>query len=51
MKTGCSLAEYSKQGYGSKRAVLPIIMMILYICSLPIYIYIQRERERERERD
>jgi hypothetical protein len=28
MKTGCNLAESSKEGYGSKRAVLP--MMIKY---------------------
>jgi hypothetical protein len=28
VKTGCNLAESSKEGYGSKRVVLPIMMMI-----------------------
>jgi hypothetical protein len=28
MKTACNLAESSKDGYGSKRAVLPMMMMI-----------------------
>jgi hypothetical protein len=28
VKTGCNLAEFSKEGYGSKRAVLPITMMM-----------------------
>jgi hypothetical protein len=27
MKTGSNLAEYFKEGYGSKRAVLPMMMM------------------------
>jgi hypothetical protein len=26
MKTGCNLAESSKEGYGSRRAVLPMMM-------------------------
>jgi hypothetical protein len=26
VKTGCNLAESSKEGYGSKRAVLPMII-------------------------
>jgi hypothetical protein len=26
VKTGCNLAESSKEGYGSKRAVLPMMM-------------------------
>jgi hypothetical protein len=28
VKTGCNLAESSKEGYGSKRAVLPMMMMM-----------------------
>jgi hypothetical protein len=28
VKTGCNLAEFSKDGYGSKRAVLPVMTMI-----------------------
>jgi hypothetical protein len=27
VKTGCNLAESSKKGHGSKRAVLPIMMI------------------------
>jgi hypothetical protein len=27
VKPGCNLAESSEEGYGSKRAVLPIMMM------------------------
>jgi hypothetical protein len=27
VKTGCSLAESSVEGYGSKRAVLPMMMI------------------------
>jgi hypothetical protein len=30
MKTGCNLVESSKQGYGSKRAVLPMMMKQFY---------------------
>jgi hypothetical protein len=29
MKTGSNLAEFSKEGYDSKRAVLPIMMIIV----------------------
>jgi hypothetical protein len=29
VKTGCNLAESSKEGYGSKRAVLLMMMMVL----------------------
>jgi hypothetical protein len=29
VKTGCNLAESSKESNGSKRAVLPMMMMIL----------------------
>jgi hypothetical protein len=28
VKTGCDVAESSKEGYGSKRAVLPMMMVI-----------------------
>jgi hypothetical protein len=28
VKTGCNLAESSKEGYGSKRAVLPMMVFI-----------------------
>lgn len=31
VKTGCSLAESSKEGYGSKRVVLPMMMVVLYM--------------------
>jgi hypothetical protein len=29
MKTGCNLAESSKEGYGSRRDVLPMMMIIM----------------------
>jgi hypothetical protein len=29
MKTGCNLAESSEEGYGSKRAVLPTMIMMI----------------------
>jgi hypothetical protein len=29
VKTGCNLAESSKEGCGSKRAVLPMMMMMM----------------------
>jgi hypothetical protein len=29
VKTGCNLAETSKEVYGSKRVVLPMLMMII----------------------
>jgi hypothetical protein len=29
VKTGCNLAEISKKNYGSKRAVLPMTVMIM----------------------
>jgi hypothetical protein len=29
MKTGCNLAGSSKEGYGSKRAVLSMMMMMM----------------------
>jgi hypothetical protein len=31
VETGCTLAEYSKEGYRSKRAVLPMLMMMISI--------------------
>jgi hypothetical protein len=30
VKTGCNQAEFSKEDYGSKRAVLPVMMIIIY---------------------
>jgi hypothetical protein len=33
METGCSLAESSKEGCGSKRAVLPMMMMMMIFCG------------------
>jgi hypothetical protein len=38
VNTVCRLAEYSKEWYGSKRAVLPMMMMIMSKCrpQLPI---------------
>jgi hypothetical protein len=29
VKTSCNLAEFSKEGYGLKRAVLPVMMMMI----------------------
>jgi hypothetical protein len=31
VKIGCNLAEYSKKGYGSERAVLPMMMMMMMV--------------------
>jgi hypothetical protein len=31
VKTGCNLAESSKEGYGPKRVVLPMMMMMMMI--------------------
>jgi hypothetical protein len=31
VKTGCNLAASSKEGYGSKRAVLPMMVVVLYM--------------------
>jgi hypothetical protein len=31
MKTGSNLAKFSKEGYGSKRAVLPMTVMAMMI--------------------
>jgi hypothetical protein len=38
VKTGCSLAESSKEGYGSERAVSPMMMMKMQIHHLQISI-------------
>jgi Na+/glutamate symporter len=32
VKTGPNLAKSSKEGYGSKRAVLPLMMMMILLC-------------------
>jgi hypothetical protein len=37
MKTGCSLAEFSKEGYDPKSAALPMMMTMM------IVIYIHRQ--------
>jgi hypothetical protein len=34
MKTGCNLAEFSKEGYGSKGAVLPLMMMMMMMMMM-----------------
>jgi hypothetical protein len=34
VKTGCSLAESYKEGYGSKWAVLPMMMMMMITCII-----------------
>jgi hypothetical protein len=31
VKTRCNLAESSKEGYGSRRAVLPMMMMMMKV--------------------
>jgi hypothetical protein len=33
VKTRCNLAESSKEGYGPKRAVLPMVMMMMMIMN------------------
>jgi hypothetical protein len=30
-KIGCNLAESSKESYGSKRVVLPLMMMMMHV--------------------
>jgi hypothetical protein len=43
VKTGCNLAKSSKEGYGSKRAVLPIMMIKRITCKgkvIPLLNYI-----------
>jgi hypothetical protein len=37
MKTGCNLAGSSKEGCGSKRAVLLVMMMIIIFVLIAIY--------------
>jgi hypothetical protein len=34
VKTGCNLAEYSKEGYGSKRSVLPMMKMMMMMMMM-----------------
>jgi hypothetical protein len=34
VKTGCNLAESSKEGCGSKRVVLPIMMMMINLLDV-----------------
>jgi hypothetical protein len=36
VKTGCNLAGSSKEGYGSKAAIFPMMMMIIIITSICI---------------
>jgi hypothetical protein len=33
-ENGCNVAEYSKEGYGSKRAVLAVMMMVMNSLAL-----------------
>jgi hypothetical protein len=33
MKTGCNLADFSKQSYGSRNAVLPVMMMMMMMMN------------------
>jgi hypothetical protein len=35
VKTGCNLAESSKEGYGSKWAALPMMMVIVLLVVFP----------------
>jgi hypothetical protein len=39
MKTGCNVAESSKEGYGSKRAILPITIIIIATIIISIIIF------------
>jgi hypothetical protein len=37
VKTGCNLSEFSKEGYGSKSAVFPVVatmMMLALTCPI-----------------
>jgi hypothetical protein len=34
VKTGCNLAETSKEGYGLKMVVLPMMMMVMMMMIL-----------------
>jgi hypothetical protein len=33
VKTGCNLSESYKEGYGSKRAILPMIMTMMMMAA------------------
>jgi hypothetical protein len=39
-RAGCNLTEFSKEGYGSKRAVLPMMMMIFTLQIIKEWSYI-----------
>jgi hypothetical protein len=39
MKKRCRLAESSKEGYGSKRAIFPMITMMIMMMILIYFIY------------
>jgi hypothetical protein len=34
VKTGCNLAESSKEGYGSKRAVLLLLLLLMMMMMM-----------------
>jgi hypothetical protein len=38
VKTGCNLAEFSKEGYGSKKAILPITFMTMMMLRVEIFV-------------
>jgi hypothetical protein len=38
VKTGCNLAESSEEGYGSKTAVLPMLLFLLMMMMMKIMI-------------
>jgi hypothetical protein len=33
VKTGCNLTEYSKEGYGSEKGFLPVMMMMMIMMN------------------
>jgi hypothetical protein len=39
VKTGSNLVESSKEGYGSKGAVLPMMMMTYRFCILHFFVF------------
>jgi hypothetical protein len=47
VKIGCNLTESSKEGYGSKRAVLPMMMMNMYINVTFLFPVLYCEPNRE----
>jgi hypothetical protein len=49
VKTGSNLAEPSKEGYGSERDVLPMIMiMIMMMIRIKTSAYTRQHREKRR---